>query len=63
LFSIPTSAGRWGKTPFFSSLLDRARRVVEAFEAAERDGLGVVVVDGTMVDRPVVLQARRLLRR
>jgi succinylglutamate desuccinylase len=21
LFSIPTSAGRWGKTPFFSSLL------------------------------------------
>lgn len=39
----------------------RAERVVAAFEEAERTGAGVVVVDGRMVDRPIVLQARRLL--
>jgi citrate lyase subunit beta/citryl-CoA lyase len=38
-----------------------ATRVVEAFERAESEGSGVVVVDGNMVDRPVVLRARRLL--
>jgi citrate lyase subunit beta/citryl-CoA lyase len=43
--------------------IERARRVVEAFEAAAREGAGVVVVDGRMVDRPVVLQARRILGR
>ncbi len=41
--------------------LERARRIVEAFDAAEREGAGVVVVDGRMIDRPVVLQARRIL--
>ena len=41
--------------------LERARRIVEAFDEAEREGRGVVVVDGRMVDRPIVLQARRLL--
>jgi citrate lyase subunit beta/citryl-CoA lyase len=41
--------------------LAEARRIVEAFEAAEREGAGVVVVDGRMIDRPLVLQARRLL--
>jgi citrate lyase subunit beta/citryl-CoA lyase len=43
--------------------LTRAERIVAAFEAAEREGTGVVVVDGQMIDRPVVLQARRLLRK
>jgi citrate lyase subunit beta/citryl-CoA lyase len=38
-----------------------AHRVVEAFERAESVGTGVAVVDGNMVDRPVVLRARRLL--
>ena len=32
-----------------------------AFEAAEARGSGIVVVDGAMVDRPVVLRARRTL--
>lgn len=41
----------------------RAERILEAFDDAEREGLGVVVVDGRMIDRPVVLQARRLLGR
>lgn len=43
--------------------LDRARRIVAAFDEAEREGRGVVVVDGRMVDRPIVLQARRTLGR
>lgn len=42
---------------------DRARRIVDAYDAAEREGRGVVVVDGHMIDRPIVLQARRVLAR
>lgn len=38
-----------------------ARALVEAAEAAERDGLGVIVVDGRMIDGPLVAQARRIL--
>jgi len=37
-----------------------ARRVLDAAEAAQG---GAVAVDGRMVDRPVLLQARRLLQR
>jgi citrate lyase subunit beta/citryl-CoA lyase len=44
-----------------ASELDWAQEVVEAFEAAERDGAGVALVAGQMVDRPVVDRARRLL--
>ncbi|EMA54763.1 HpcH/HpaI aldolase/citrate lyase family protein [Halococcus salifodinae] len=38
--------------------LDRARRLVDAFEAADA---GVVYFEGTFVDRPVVEEQRRLL--
>lgn len=41
----------------------RATRIVDAFDEAERSGRGVVVVDGQMIDRPIVLQARRVLAR
>jgi citrate lyase subunit beta / citryl-CoA lyase len=41
----------------------KARRIVEAFERATGTESGVVVVDGAMVDRPVVLRAQRLLAR
>jgi citrate lyase beta subunit len=41
----------------------KARRIVEAFERATAEESGVVVVDGAMVDRPVVLRAQRLLAR
>ena len=41
--------------------LERARRIVAAFDAAERDGAAAVMLDGAMIDVPVVLQARRLL--
>ncbi|HLW48829.1 MAG TPA: CoA ester lyase [bacterium] len=46
-----------------SDEIARARRIVEAFERATTAESGVVVVDGAMVDRPVVLRARRLLAR
>jgi citrate lyase beta subunit len=38
-----------------------ARDVLAAHEAAERDGRGVVALDGVMIDLPVVERARRLL--
>ena len=42
--------------------LERARRIVAAFEKAEAAGLGVVSLGSKMIDRPVVLQALRLVR-
>lgn len=41
--------------------VDRARRVVEAYERALAEGHGVVALDGEMVDLPVVERARRVL--
>ena len=41
--------------------LERARRVVEAYERGVADGAGVVRVDGEMVDLPVVERARQVL--
>ena len=38
-----------------------ARGVVAAAEEAERDGLGVVSYEGTMVDAPIVVRAKALL--
>jgi citrate lyase subunit beta / citryl-CoA lyase len=40
----------------------RARAVLEASDRAEAEGLGAVMLDGSMVDRPVVDHARRVLR-
>ena len=42
--------------------VEHARRVVDAFEAAEAEGAGAVAVDGQMVDLPVVERARRVLQ-
>lgn len=41
--------------------VDRARRIVEAFDEATRRGEAVVRVDDKMVDAPVVARARRVL--
>jgi citrate lyase subunit beta/citryl-CoA lyase len=41
--------------------LTRARRVVQAFEAAERAGSAAVGLDGELIDYPVVARARQLL--
>lgn len=39
----------------------QARRVVERFVAAEADGVAAIVVDGRLVDYPVMLRARRIV--
>jgi citrate lyase subunit beta/citryl-CoA lyase len=41
--------------------LRKAERIVNAAEEAERQGLGVVSLNGKMVDAPVVLNAQRIL--
>jgi len=40
-----------------------ARRLVEAFALSEKAGKGAFAVDGKMVDRPLVMQARKVLER
>lgn len=40
-----------------------AQRVVEAAEAAEKEGRGVVSLNGKMVDGPVIERARLVLQR
>jgi len=41
----------------------KALRIVEAFEANQREGKGAFALDGKMVDMPVLKTARRLLER
>jgi citrate lyase subunit beta/citryl-CoA lyase len=43
--------------------LERAARIVAAFERAEASGRAAVALDGQMIDYPVVEKARRLLAR
>jgi citrate lyase subunit beta/citryl-CoA lyase len=43
--------------------LGHARRVVEAFAQAERDGLAAIQVDGQFVDYPIVYRAQRIIDR
>ena len=48
----------WAPDP---EAVDHAERVIAAFEEAEREGLGVVTVDGRLVENLHVEQARRVL--
>ncbi len=41
--------------------VERARRVVAAFEDGVAKGLGAVALDGEMLDAPIVERARRVL--
>lgn len=41
--------------------IEQARRVVAAFDEAERNGLASIQVDGAFVDYPIVYKARRVL--
>ena len=41
--------------------LERARRIVDAYERGVAEGRGVVALDGEMIDLPVVERARQLL--
>jgi citrate lyase subunit beta/citryl-CoA lyase len=43
--------------------VDYAHRVVAAAEKAERDGLGVISLNGKMIDAPVVNHAQRVLQK
>jgi citrate lyase subunit beta/citryl-CoA lyase len=43
--------------------VDYARRVVAAARAAEQQGLGVIALNGKMIDAPIVNHARRVLDR
>jgi citrate lyase subunit beta/citryl-CoA lyase len=43
--------------------LDRARRMVAAFEQAEAEGRGAFAFEDEMVDLPIVERARRLIAR
>jgi len=38
-----------------------ARRVIDAYEQGIAEGLGVLALNGAMVERPVVERARRVL--
>lgn len=42
--------------------IGEARRIVEAAEVVEAEGIGAVAVDGKMVDRPVLERARQILK-
>ena len=43
--------------------IDYAKRVVETFDASQREGKGAYALDGKMIDIPVVDRARRLIAR
>ena len=42
--------------------LEKARRIVEAFEEAERQGLAAVSLGSKMIDPPVVKRAQRVVQ-
>jgi len=41
--------------------IDQAERVIEALKEAESKGLGVISLNGKMIDKPVVMRAERIL--
>jgi citrate lyase subunit beta/citryl-CoA lyase len=43
--------------------VERARRMIAAYDEANAEGLGAVTFEGTMIDVPVVERAHRLVRR
>ena len=46
-----------------SKEVDHAKRVLAAAEEAHRKGLGVVALDGKMIDPPVIDEAEMVLER
>ena len=43
--------------------VDQARRIIDAAEEAERNGLGVVSLNGKMIDAPIIERAKLVLER
>ncbi|MBK1659034.1 HpcH/HpaI aldolase/citrate lyase family protein [Paracraurococcus ruber] len=57
---VPVINEEYGARP---EEVERARRMVAAFEASLARGVGAVTFEGQMIDAPIVERARRLLRR
>jgi len=57
---VPIINEEYGPAP---AEVDRARRLIAAFDAALASGQGAVAFEGAMIDLPVVERARRLLAR
>jgi citrate lyase subunit beta/citryl-CoA lyase len=57
---VPIINEEYGVSP---QEIDRAKRLLIAFDAAAAAGLGAVAFEGSMIDLPVVDRARRLLER
>ncbi|SFK92932.1 HpcH/HpaI aldolase/citrate lyase family protein [Falsiroseomonas stagni] len=57
---VPIINEIYGATP---AELDRARRLIAAFDDALSKGLGAVAFEGAMIDLPIVERAKRLLAR
>lgn len=57
---VPIINEEYGPSP---AEVDRARRLIAAFEDGLAAGLGAVAFEGAMIDLPVVERARRLLAR
>lgn len=57
---VPIINEEYGASP---TELDRARRLLAAFDTAVAAGEGAVAFEGSMIDLPVVIRARRLLER
>jgi citrate lyase subunit beta / citryl-CoA lyase len=49
---------------FFPTLeeVDRSRRLIEAYEAAQSSGRGVIEFEGSMIDEPLLKRARAILQ-
>jgi citrate lyase subunit beta/citryl-CoA lyase len=57
---VPIINAEYGPRP---EEVERAKRLVAAFEAALAQGKGAVLFEGEMIDRPIVERARRLIAR
>ncbi len=57
---VPIINEEYGPAP---AEVERARRLIAAFDAALAEGQGAVAFEGAMIDLPVVERARRLLAR
>lgn len=57
---VPVINEEYGPSP---AEVERARRLIAAFDAALAEGRGAVAFEGRMIDLPVVERARRLLAR
>jgi len=57
---VPVINEEYGPSP---AEVDRARRLIAAFDVALAEGKGAVAFEGAMIDLPVVERARRLMAR